>query len=736
MGRKLILESWAARCLFAAGVFGLATGLNFVVQPLVAGRTPMLPYFPALVLTGLCSGFIPGIAVLVAASVAVLSFWAEPLGVFWPPAQAADLIVVLMFAVDGAMVLGVSSWARHLLRQSAKDRNRLSMALEAGQMASWDWDLRSGRVSMSAGAAAVFGKRWSNIETGWHLTHPDDVARLASEIDVALTQGTSYSVVHRIYRGEKKELRWVQNTGHVHRDNAGKAVRVSGVTIDVTERQLALLASRAAEERLELALEFGKVTVWETDAEGVYTWVHNLQLGLKPETLLGRHMGDVMRNTAFLANVEPVYSKGEPVKFQLAVPHEDTVLHYLCSVRAEKDSAGDVKRVIGASVDVTELNVTQEKLRQESQRKDTFLATLAHELRNPMAPIRYAVAMLGDETPPARREHAREVISRQAAHMARLLDDLLDMSRITRNAIELRPEVVDLRMIAEQAAESVRPAFAELKQRLVLSLPPDAVLVNGDPTRLQQVLGNILDNAAKYSEAGGEVTLRVDSLERKAVVRVKDSGIGIAPEQLGTVFELFTQLQPHGRGKGGLGIGLAVVRQLVELHGGTVSVASEGPGKGSEFTVTLPVATPVPQEPSMAPENKVVALFQRSKTALVVDDNRDAAELLALLLREEGYAVTIAYDGAGALEAFASVKPALVLLDIGLPDMSGLDVAKAIRQRSEGPVSLVAVSGWGQRSDREQSAAAGFDLHLVKPVEPQQLLSLLSHVAAHMQASG
>jgi two-component system CheB/CheR fusion protein len=393
-----------------------------------------------------------------------------------------------------------------------------------------------------------------------------------------------------------------------------------------------------------------------------------------------------------------------------------------------------VVRVIGASVDVTELKVTQEQLRRESARKDAFLATLAHELRNPMAPIRYAASMLDDQVPPAMRHHARDVITRQSAHMARLLDDLLDMSRITRNVIELKREVFDLRAVAEQTADNVRPRYTELGHRLVLSLPPLPVPVDGDPTRLQQVLGNLLDNAAKYTEAGGEVTLRLDQEGGQAIVRVIDNGIGIATQDQPQVFELFTQLHTPGRGRSGLGIGLAVVKQLVELHGGSVAVRSAGAQRGSEFIVRLPLAQVPAQE--QAASGNVVHLFAQPAQVLVVDDNHDTADTLATLLRARGFSVTTAYDGTSALAVCATLRPSIVLLDLGLPDLSGHDVARRLRamQREHAPI-LVAITGWGQDKDREQTARAGFDLHLVKPVDPEELERRIGELAANSRVA-
>jgi signal transduction histidine kinase/ActR/RegA family two-component response regulator len=732
MGPRLILQDHWARWLFALAAFAAATTVDFVVQPLVESRIPLLPYYPALVLTGLCAGLIPATAVVLAGGLAVLAFW--PLGTVWPPTRPADYIVIAFFALSGAMVVAVSSWARHLVLEFRRTGERLSMALAAGQMTTWEWNLRTGAVNFSAGAEALFGQAWTTARAAAAQMHPSDAERIRRTVGDALRGGTMYRVLSRINRADTHELRWIETTGRVHRDKRGVAVRVSGVSADVTERQRALLASRAAEDRLHLAMETGRVMAWELDDERRYIWVDNVPLGLRPVDLLGRRAGEVMPVPAFVESIERVYTRGVPVLCRIDVPTDGQPvhLHLLCAMRPEIDGDGKVVRVIGAAVDLTELNIAEQKLQEESRRKDAFLATLAHELRNPMAPIRYAVAMLAGDAPAAVREQATAVIARQAEHMARLLDDLLDMSRITRNAIELRRDVLDLRTIAKLAAENVGATYGKLRHRLTVSLSDDPVLVDGDPTRLQQVLGNLLDNAAKYTPRGGEIHLDVGHGDGKAIVRVVDNGIGIAPEKLGQVFELFTQLQGPGRGEGGLGIGLAVVKQLVELHGGRVTASSEGPGKGTQFTVTLPLAQ---APPSAAREMPAATAFpsRGGKRVLVVDDNTDTVEMVAVLLRDEGYEVSTAYDGRSALVVLDRVKPDIVLLDLGLPDMTGLDVAREMRRRMGHDVALVAVSGWGQAGDRAQTASAGFDLHLVKPVEPHSLIDQVAALSAARQ---
>jgi two-component system CheB/CheR fusion protein len=710
--------------LLAVAIFAAGTAVNFAVHGLGVVRLPLATYFPCLVLVGLYCGSGPAIGCLLFSAAAFDAFWLEPGGVL-RATDAGDVATLLLFVASGAIVVAVAVRARTLLERDREQRGRLDMALSAGRMAAWDWDLTTGNMRLSEGAEAIFGGRW-NPGDPWPFCEPEEMARIEQIVKSALDEGTHYSFTTRARRADTQAARWFETHGRVHRDESGHALRVSGLTLDVTDRQEALEASRAVEERFHLALESGKVTAWECDAQRRYTWLYNTQLGLAPADLVGRHIGETNRNEAYLAQVDWVYRQGRPADFQLAVPHGERVLHYLCFIRPHKDDQGRIERVLGASVDVTTLTEIREELQRENERKDAFLATLAHELRNPMAPIRYAVALLERNEAPALRQQAVDIISRQSAHMARLLDDLLDVSRITRNAIELKHEVIDLRRVAEQAVELARPASAEQQLRLTLSLPVEPVLIDGDVTRLLQVLGNLLDNAAKYTDGPGEVVVRLDHEGQQARLSVSDTGIGIRPDQRRQVFQLFSQLGQPGKSRGGLGIGLAVVKQLVELHGGEVDVHSEGEGLGSCFVVRLPTVAASSQTTIEPQTTSVVSLFPAGLFVLVVDDNRDAADTLALLLRADGFAVTVVYDGESALQAYDPARPTVVLLDLGLPGASGLEVARELRRRARAQrLVLVAVTGWGQERDKEQTRAAGFDAHLVKPVDPVLLEAML-----------
>jgi signal transduction histidine kinase len=365
-------------------------------------------------------------------------------------------------------------------------------------------------------------------------------------------------------------------------------------------------------------------------------------------------------------------------------------------------------------------------LKDADRRKDEFLAILAHELRNPLAPIRNAVEIMSRiPVENAQLKWSRDVIDRQAAHLTRLVDDLLDISRITRGVIKLSSEPVKIGTIIARAVEALQPVISEHKHTLSIECPDESLTVNGDATRLIQILGNLLNNAAKYTNPGGRIEVGVHAHQSTLEISVKDNGIGIPSESVSKLFQLFSRLQDRqDRAAGGLGIGLALVRNLVVMHGGEVQVRSDGADQGSEFIVRLPLGEDVVEATPAVAAN---SLQSRPWRILIADDNRDALDSLALLLECEGHQVWKAADGAEALRMAERHGPELVLLDIGMPIMDGYESAQRIRSESWGKaLKLVALSGWGQREDVERSAAAGFDAHLVKPVSAEALGDLLS----------
>ncbi len=440
-------------------------------------------------------------------------------------------------------------------------------------------------------------------------------------------------------------------------------------------------------------------------------------LGLEPDRIAGRPFADLVPvsdpptdlaigDRWFQLGVDPIVEDGAPVG----------------SVCILADVT-DRRRL------ADELRDKAAELVEDDRRKDEFLAMLAHELRNPLAPILNAFEVMRGGPGAAEAEDfgpLREVAERQVRHLARLVDDLLDVSRITSSKIRLRPVAVDLVEILGRVVEAARPAVEARRHTLTVAIEAAALPMKGDPTRLDQVLTNLVNNAIKYTEPGGTIAIRADRAGPFAEVRVSDDGIGIPAEMLPRVFDLFTQVdRALDRSQGGLGIGLTLVRRLVELHGGTATVASRGAGLGSEFTVRLPLD--LDPAPRVAPPRAVVAAASAPRRILVVDDQADAAAILARLLRGRGHDVRVAADGLSALEVAAEHRAEVILLDIGLPGMDGYETARRLRDRPETRASLlIALTGYGQEEDIRLALDAGFDRHLVKPTDLDAIEAILA----------
>ena len=384
--------------------------------------------------------------------------------------------------------------------------------------------------------------------------------------------------------------------------------------------------------------------------------------------------------------------------------------------------------------DITARKTAEEALRESDRRKDEFLATLAHELRNPLAPMRLATEVLRRTTNPAQTEFARDAIDRQVATMARLIDDLMDVSRIAHGKIDLHSRPVELEDVLQRAIETSRPLLEAASQELLLGLPRTSLWLNADRTRIAQVLSNLINNASKYSAPRGRIWVTAEEVDRHAVVRVRDEGAGIEPQMLACVWDLFVQGGNFLARGSGLGVGLALARRLVELHGGSVEARSDGLGHGAEFTIRLPVidvdSDRLPNEGAPIAD---AGPFQHAARArvLVADDNEDAARSLATYLELVGCDVQTATDGSTALSAAARFRPHVALLDLGMPALNGFELARLIRQAPWGSgMTLVAITGWSQEHVRQRSRDAGFDHHLVKPVSPETIQGLLRDLRA------
>jgi PAS domain S-box-containing protein len=527
------------------------------------------------------------------------------------------------------------------------------------------------------------------------------------------------------------------------RDEAGRVLFLAPTGVDITDRKRA----EADREKFVTLVENSTDFIGMCDLEGIPFFVN--RAGLE---MVGLDDLEEARHVAVASFFFPedqsrlmqeffpsVLEKGHgeiDVRFRHFKTGDARWMAY--KVLTLPDADGRPIAFATVSQDVTERRRMEDTLRgmaadlsEADRRKNEFLAMLAHELRNPLAPISNAAQALrlggGDgET----LRSASEMLERQVAQMARLVDDLLDMSRISRGKIELRKERVELTPIVEQAVEAVRAQYKSMNHELTVSVPPTPVHLNVDPARLTQVVGNLLNNACKFTEKGGHVSLTVEDYGEQVVIRVKDNGIGIAAEDLPRLFEMFAQVDTSlERSRDGLGIGLTLVKTLVEMHGGTVEAHSDGLGEGSEFAIRLPVLLDVPKPLSPPAVSKPTPAGRLR--ILIVDDSPDGADSLAMLLEFGGHETHQAHDGLEAIEAAERLHPDVVLLDIGLPRMNGYEACRRIREQPWGrDLVLVALTGWGQEEDRNRSREAGFDAHLVKPVDHDVLLELLASVPA------
>ncbi|HVS63792.1 MAG TPA: ATP-binding protein [Thermoanaerobaculia bacterium] len=421
----------------------------------------------------------------------------------------------------------------------------------------------------------------------------------------------------------------------------------------------------------------------------------------------------------------------EPFSLDYRLRHRGGESEYRWAIvagRPRVGEGGEFLGFVGSVIDVHERKQSEQALREAARRKDEFLATLSHELRGPLAPLRNTIEIMkraGDDRDVI--DGARSTIDRQVTQLVRLVDDLLDVSRITRNKLELRREPVELGPIVELAIESCRPLLEELEHDLEVILPSELLTLHADPARVTQILSNLLHNACKYTERGGRIRLSAEGRGGEVVMVVSDTGIGIPRDQLDSVFEMFTQGDPSSeRLHSGLGIGLTLVRQLVEMHGGTVEASSEGLGRGSEFVVRLPLSGEQREAPRRE-SGEAGTNGTASRRILVVDDNPDTAGSLAELLRITGHDADVAYDGLEAVVAAERIRPDVILLDLGLPKLNGIDAARRIRERAwAGKVLLVALTGWGSDEDRRKTREAGFDHHLVKPLDYDVLIRVIA----------
>jgi PAS domain S-box-containing protein len=610
---------------------------------------------------------------------------------------------------------------------------RLDLAMKASGLGIFDWDVLSNQLYWTPETYIIH-----DVQPGSFNPSYDAWARLLPKEELSVIDTTindTFERRERYYRSkyhirtQKGEIRWIESLGEVIYDEAGKPVRLIGTVQDCSERIRAQEQIARDRRRLELALEAGELGFWDWNIE-----TGEVQFGGEWAHMLGYELGDLEAHVrAWEKLVHPDdmpaiqlalqrHMKGEARVYETEhrLKHRNgTWIWVLDRGRiVERDEQGNPTRAIGIHANITLQRAIREKLSEADRRKDEFLATLAHELRNPLAPIRTGLAIMKRDPASPSASRAREIMERQLSHMVRLIDDLLDVSRITLGRLQLKKENVALHTIMEVAVEASRPAIEAGHHTLSVSMPEEEVWMYADSTRLSQIISNLLNNAAKYTPDHGHIDLRARLTNSGVEVAVKDNGLGIPPEMRDQVFQLFGQInQTLDRAQGGLGIGLALVRNLVELHGGTVSAESEGPGKGSTFTIALP-ASLITSTSLPAASSSERASQGPGRRVLIVDDNVDAAQSLAMLADILGHSTEIAFSGPEALEKLPAFKPDIIFLDIGLPGMSGFEVAQAVkRSHPHPPPFIIALTGWGTEETKQKARESGFDEHLTKPVE-------------------
>ena len=639
--------------------------------------------------------------------------------------------------VNGVLVLGSDVTGRmqtqSALAESEGRYRALADHLPGGAVFVLDRDLR---YVMAAGEGLA--------RAG--ATHQDFVGRTVFETVQAPSAPLYEQTLRSALAGESFEVEHAVNElyfmsrGTPLRDASDRVTGVLVASFDITERRRAEHDLRTAKTQLEGLLVAAEIGSWVWDLRANLV-VHDSNFarlwgweGTEPrggdEHFARIHPDDVGKVEAA---VQLALVSGHLYIREYRIVLDDGSVRWLGG-RGKVQRAADGKpaTITGLVIDIGDLKALEESLLAADRRKDEFLATLAHELRNPLAPIRNAAATLkakgGDEK---LRAWGTAIIERQIQAMSRLLDDLLDVSRVTRGRLTLQHRRVSLASVVESAIEVARPALDVRRHEFAMALPPHEVWLHADPLRLSQVIANLLTNAAKYTQPGGRISLSVHVEGEDVLISVRDSGAGIAPEWLERVFDMFAQVQNSGiSSDGGLGIGLALVRGLVELHGGTVQAKSAGLGHGSEFVVTLPL--PSAGAGTAAPDGQIALPDGPRRRVLIADDNRDGAESLALLVATWNHEITaVVHDGRAAFEAAERSQPDIALLDIGMPEWDGYEVARRIRTTSWGSaVKLIAITGWGSSNAHQHAVDAGFDGHLTKPVDPEQLAWLISGFAS------
>jgi PAS domain S-box-containing protein len=716
--------------LLCAAIFGLRQAFR---SPDV-DRLVFIPFMPAIVVAAAWGGLGPGlVATLLGSALAGTAFLGpNPTATFTEPGR---LLGIVIFVFSGVAV----SWVCETFHTSIAELT-YNFAFKA-RLAP---DGRLALDAVSDGFERLLGLRLDELPSpdAWApLVHSDHLERLAVNLQ-RLAQGEVVEDELRAVPRDGREL-WVRYRIRPVRRTDG-ALEVFGAVEDVTERRRAAAEAERLLEQLHIVTDSMGAAVAQCSRDMRYVWASPAYLawrGVSEDRVVGRPIEEVLGPAAFRALL-PHFQRvlaGETVEYEALIEVAGLGPRWLHAIYSPVPGpSGGIEGWVAVVMDVTQRHRAEFDLREADRRKDEFIAILAHELRNPLAPVLSALEILRREgSDPALRTQAVAMMTRQVQQMVRLIDDLLDVARLTRGTLELRRVRMDLVSALDGAIETTRSLIERSGHVLTTEIPAGPFPIHGDPVRLAQVFANLLNNAARYSDAGGPIVLGVERDGAQARVTVRDEGIGIPAEALPGIFEMFSRVDSRlTRTRGGLGVGLGLVRRLVEMHGGTVAAHSAGPGRGSTFTVALPLATaPAPAESPLPGAS--VDHANGARRVLVVDDNEDAAVSLAALLRLSGHHARTVHEPFETLAVAEADRPDVILLDIGMPGLDGYQLARRIRSQPWGrDIVLVAVTGWGREEDRERSRDEGFDRHLVKPVDTETLTALLDSLPPAPVPSG
>jgi PAS domain S-box-containing protein len=727
--------------------------LRWLLSPLIGLDLPLVTLFAAVAIAVWIGGYRPAVIVATLGYLACAYLFIEPRNNFGlsEPRHVVGLVAYLFTC---CVIIGLGEAMRHAKMQADVQREAFRVTIASMGDAVITTDNQSRITSLNRVAESVTG--WTRDEArGRQL---DDVFRIIDEkarssvtnpVDRAIRQGTIVGLAnHTLLIRKDGTEKPIDDRAAPIRDSDNQVIGCVLIFRDITDRRrlekenaerlaaarfLASIVESSEDVIVAKTLE-GVIQTWNAAAERMFEYSADEAIGkhislIIPENRLDEEREILARLHAGqrIEHFETVRRKkgGDPI-------------HISLTVSPIKDEAGNVVGASKIARDITDRKEAEEKiyhllaeLKQADRRKDEFLALLAHELRGPLAPLRNLLeVMKRSDVSSGRLQQYRDTMERQLSQLVRLVDDLIDVSRITRDKLELRKEEVELASIVRQSIEACRPIAESMQHQIDVSLPKEHIYLLGDPVRLVQIFSNLISNSCKYTETGGRIELDAERQGSDVVVTVKDTGMGIPPDQLGRIFDMFTQIgQPVKKAEGGLGIGLALSKRLVEMHEGVIEANSEGPGKGSQFIVRLPILIDTsgvkPLTGQAAPTAAEINLSPLR--ILVVDDNTDSVESLYLLLEATGNRPFTALDGEQALEEAERVRPDVILLDIGLPRLNGYEVCRRLRREPWGQnILIIALTGWGQETDRKKAKEAGFDEHMTKPLDFNSLMRLLA----------